>query len=118
MADLIAREELAQRGTGVVPATADDGHARLRRFGGEALKTADTLAREGPHLERNLRRSGGERVVALRIHAHDARGLRGPIRARKRRTQRKRHFAEDGARQTPAQCALDAVERLDDFHLA
>ena len=57
-------------------------------------------------------------VVLLGIHAQDARGFRRPIAADEHRAEGDRHFAEDGARNAPAQRSLDAVEQLDDLDLA
>ena len=53
--DLVAREELAQRAAGGVPAVADHRHARLGRLGRDALQPADALARERADLHGDLR---------------------------------------------------------------
>src|SRR5258706_7499512 len=111
MADLVAREELAQRNEAGVPAVADHDHARLGRLCGSSLQPSHALARERAHLERDLRRYGSDRVILRGIHAHHARGLRGSIAAWKRRAERKRYLAENGARDSPAEGALDPVEQ-------
>src|SRR5437899_177042 len=101
MADLVAREELAQLDAGGVPAVTDHRYARLVRLGSNSLEPSHALARERTHFERDLRRHGSDCVILLSIHAHYARGLRGSIAARKRRTEGKRHFAENGSRNAP-----------------
>src|SRR5438067_6505432 len=115
MADLVAREELAQLDAGGVPAVTDHRHARLVRLGSNSLEPSHALARECTHFERDLRRYGGNGVILLSIHAHHARSFRGSIAAWKRCAEGKRHLAENGPRKPPAQRAFDAVEHLDDF---
>ena len=71
----------------------------LGGFGGDALQSADALARERADLHGDLRRRRRDGVVLLRLHAHDARRFRRPIAARKRRAEGDRHLAEDRARE-------------------
>jgi hypothetical protein len=59
--------------------------------------------------------AAGDGEVVLRLDAHHARRLRGPVGAGERRRERQRHLAEDLAGRAPAERALDAVERLDDL---
>src|SRR5436190_9030398 len=118
MADLVAREELAQRDTGGIPAVTDHRYARLVRLGRNSLEPSHAFARERTHFERDLRRYGGNGVILLSIHAHHARGFRGSIAARERRAEGKRHLAENGPRKPPAERTFDAVEHLDDLDFA
>ena len=117
VADLVAREEVAQRTACGVPAVTGHRDPRLGRFGRDALQPAYAFARELPDLHRNSRRYGGDGVVLLRIDAHDARGLRCAIAADERRAEDHRHFAEDAARSAPTQAPFDAVDHPDDLDL-
>ena len=88
------------------------------RLGGNGLQSPDPLARQRAHLLRHFLRCGRERVVFLKLDAHDARWLRRAISGGKRRAKRDRHLAEDDAGNAPAERALDPVDDLDDLDLA
>ena len=93
----------------------DDRHFGFGRLGSQALQPADALARERAYGLRDRRRCGGNLVVLLGIDPNDTRRLRRSIAADERPTEGDRHFAEDLARKTPADRALDSVGSLGDL---
>ncbi len=117
-ADLVALEETAQVGADGVPARRDDRQSRPVRFRRERLQPAQSLARQRSHFFREIAGGGDEGVILRRLDAHHARGFRSAIAAGERHSERKRNFADDRARQAPAEPPLDSVDRLDDFDLA
>ena len=60
----------------------DQRHARLRRFGGDALQPSHPLARKRADLQGDVLRDRRDGVVLLDIDAHHARRLGGAISAR------------------------------------
>ena len=101
-----------------IPAMTDQCHARLLRFGGDALQPAHSLARQRADLLRDVLRHCRDGVILLNVDPHHARRFGGAISPGKRRAKGERHLAEDRARDAPAEPAFDPVERLDDLDLA
>jgi hypothetical protein len=96
----------------------DQCHARLLRFGGDALETSYSLARKRADLLGDVLRHCCDGVILLNIDTHHARRFDGAISPRKRRAKGKRHLTKDRARDSPAEPTFDPVERLDDLDLA
>ena len=119
--DLVAVEEPAQLGAGGVPAVADDDRARprrLRRKPLEAAGAAHPVRGEAPHLERDVRRDRGHRVVVPRLDPHHARLLRRPEPDGKHGAERDRDLAEDVAGVSLPDDRLDPVFDLDGLDAA
>jgi hypothetical protein len=98
----------------------DDDRPRRRRLGGDPLEpaqAADPVGRQPPDLLLDLGRHRRDRVVVVRIDAHDAGRLRCAKPDREDRPEHDRHLAEDVPGMAHADDAVDAVDGLDRLDL-
>ena len=116
--NLVARQKPTQVAASGIPAVTDQCHARLMRFGGDALEPSYSLARERADLLGDVLRHCRDRVILLNIDSHHARRFGGAISPWKRRAKGNRHLTKNGARDAPAEPAFDPVDRFDDLDLA
>ena len=95
---------------------AEDDRPERGGCGRERLQTsrpADPVARQAPHLLRDLGCFGGDRVVVVRLDPDNPRRLRCPEPGGVGHSERDRHLPEDVAGPPLADHALHAVDELD-----
>jgi hypothetical protein len=109
---------VAQRGAGRIPSVPHDDRARRRRFGGDALQSADSLPRQLGDSQPYLRGRRDDRVVGVYVDPCHARRLDRPVRAREPGPECDRHLAKDVTGKALANHPLDAIDDPDHLDAA
>jgi hypothetical protein len=114
--DLAPVEEASQFGARRIPSVPEHQGARRRRLGRDPLqptRAAHPLGRQPPDLLGDVGRDRRNAVVLVRLDSHHTRGICGAKPDGEQRPERDRDLAEDVARPSLAD---DAVDPVDDLH--